>query len=79
MYLGISKNSHSAVNIFSADYNTFVSFDLNKIKADENDWLNLIKEIAFQLKGVISGFNLAFTGDIPVGQVFLHLRHFVVV
>lgn len=68
MDVGLSKNDTAdQINLYSLDYDEHVSASLKEIERTENDWLNLIYGVIFQLKDHIKGFDLAFGGNIPVG------------
>ncbi|MEM0941691.1 MAG: galactokinase [Bacteroidota bacterium] len=68
MNIGLSKNGTTdKINLYSLDYDEYVSASVEEIKRTENDWLNLIYGVVFQLKDYVKGFDLAFGGNIPVG------------
>ncbi len=67
MYLGVAKNASREINIYSIDYDQQASFPVHEVLPSEVDWLNLIKGVIHQLKDDIHGFDLAFTGNVPVG------------
>jgi galactokinase len=66
----LSKRNDTECKLYSIDFNDFYQFNLNEIKRSEKTWANyligVINEIK-QIKSIISGFNCAFSGNIPIG------------
>ena len=67
IFLCLSPNNTNNVAIYSTDYDEMVNLSLDKIERGENDWLNLLNGVIFQLKEKIAGFDLAFGGNVPEG------------
>lgn len=67
IFLGIKKNDLNTYRIYSIDYDRQVEITREELVPDDSSWLNLIKGIIFQLKDRITGFDLAFCGNIPSG------------
>ena len=67
MYVAVRKNESETINLYSVDYDESVTENFNQIERGDNDWLNLINGVIFQLKDKIQGFDLAFGGNVPEG------------
>ncbi|MEL6560440.1 MAG: galactokinase [Bacteroidota bacterium] len=67
IFLGLKKNDHNTFRIYSIDYDEQVEIKPDELVRDDSTWLNLIKGIIFQLNDQITGFDLAFCGNIPSG------------
>ena len=67
IFLGLKKNDLNTFRIYSIDYDERVEIKPEELVRGDSTWLNLIKGIIFQLKDRISGFDLAFCGNIPAG------------
>ncbi|NMM49884.1 galactokinase [Marinigracilibium pacificum] len=67
---GIGKNNSDEVNIFAADRNERISFNINKVeKSKDKEWANFLLGVIEQFKRSgekIGGFDLVFGGDLPV-------------
>lgn len=70
IYLAINKSKNNLCNVFSCDFNESVTFPINQQQKSEKHWANyligVINEISKRGKK-LSGFNLAFGGNIPIG------------
>ncbi|GGK40584.1 MULTISPECIES: galactokinase [Flavobacteriaceae] len=58
-------------NVYSKNFDTSVTFDLNTIKPSKHQWENYILGVIFeiqQLTDKLEGFDCIFTSDIPVGS-----------
>lgn len=67
MFIGFSKNNSDAINLYSIDYDEFISQENTDVSRTDSDWLNLINGVIYQLKEKIGGFDLAFGGNVPEG------------
>ncbi|HHP7242706.1 MAG TPA: galactokinase [Cyclobacteriaceae bacterium] len=65
--LAFALNDSPFCNVLALDYDQSASFKLESIVESDKQWLNYILGVTHQLAGRISGFNMAFTGDIPLG------------
>lgn len=70
IYLAINKSKDNSCNVFSYDFNESVIFPINQQQKSEKHWANyligVINEISNRRKK-LSGFNLVFGGNIPIG------------
>ena len=58
-------------NVYSKNFDTSFTFDLNAIQPSEQQWENYILGVIFeiqQLSDKLQGFDCMFTSDIPVGS-----------
>ena len=67
MYIGVAKRDDQKVVVHSINYEQTEEVDLTDVARTSNDWLNLIVGVVSQMKSKISGFDLAFGGNIPEG------------
>lgn len=67
MYLALAKNNTNTFNIYSVDFDQQVAVLSDNIVPGKISWLNLINGVINQLKDRISGFDLVFSGEVPVG------------
>lgn len=65
--LGIAKNNTKTCRVYSVDFDDFEQFELSDIQESNEKWMNFILGVVYQLKDEIGGFDLIFSGDIPVG------------
>lgn len=70
IYLAINKSKNNLCNVFSYDFNESVTFSIDTQQKSEKHWANyligIINEISKRGRK-LSGFNLAFGGNIPIG------------
>ncbi|REE80327.1 galactokinase [Lutibacter oceani] len=65
------NNTPSTCNVFSANFNTSFSFDLNNVKPSKKQWENYILGVIYeiqQLSNKLEGFDCILNSDIPVGS-----------
>ena len=70
IFFAIADNKTNNVNIFSFDFNDFVSFELTHIQKSNKNWANYIIGVINELQKSekkIHGFDLVFGGNIPIG------------
>lgn len=67
IYVLIAKREGDRCRVDSLDFDEQVEFDLGDIHEIDQKWANLILGVAHQLSDQIGGFDLLFTGNIPVG------------
>jgi len=70
VYLAINKSKDNSCNVLSYDFNESVTFPIYQQQKSEKHWANyligVINEISKRGKK-LSGFNLVFGGNIPIG------------
>lgn len=70
IFFAVADNKTNNVNIFSFDFNDFVSFELTDIQRSDKNWANYIIGVINELQKSgkkIQGFDLVFGGNIPIG------------
>lgn len=70
IYLAFQNRNDDQIHLYSLNYNQLFKISLSQIHKTETHWANYILGVVqqFQQKGArLTGFNLAFTGDIPIG------------
>lgn len=67
MHIGLAKNNTDSVNVYSIDFDESYAVDLNDIKPADISWLSLVYGVVHQLSDKIQGFDIVFSGNVPVG------------
>ena len=70
VYLAIGISENTEIGLFADKYNATYKASIYKIKKTEVEWANYILGVVseLQLMGYeINGFNVAITGDLPIG------------
>ena len=65
------NNSSSTCTIFSANFNTSFSFDLNNISKSDEQWENYVLGVIYeiqQLTDKLGGFDCTLESSIPIGS-----------
>ena len=65
------NNTPSTCNVFSVNFNTSFSFDLNNVKPSKQQWENYILGVIYEIQQIsdkLEGFDCILTSDIPVGS-----------
>ncbi len=71
IYAFSSKRNDRTINIYSYDFRKSLTFSLDELTYDkDNNWVNYQKGVINELQKAgyeLSGFNMAFGGDVPIG------------
>ncbi|HZI01885.1 MAG TPA: galactokinase [Flavisolibacter sp.] len=71
MYLGINRREDDIILLHSLDFNETLEIRLEQVQPQEAAWANYVLGVVAQLQKracALSGFNLVFAGDVPIGS-----------
>ena len=71
VYVAISKREDSRVHLYAADLKESIDLGLDEIRPVSQNWANYILGVVAQMQKrslPVGGFNMAMTGDVPIGS-----------